>query len=312
MWKSDGKELTIDVRQISVIIPTLNRRHTLPRAIESVLRQTLVPNEIIVVDNGSRDGTIEMVESRYPSVRILHEESVGVSAARNCGIRIANGIWLALLDSDDEWSPNKLQKQMETYNKVGSSTRLIHTNEIWKRNGSLVSQMKKHKKSGGSIFNACLPRCCISPSSSLLRRDLFDDLGYFDTNLPACEDYDLWLRICAREQVCFVDEDLIIKHGGHEDQLSQKHWAMDRFRVYALEKLIRSEEISQENRTSAIEMLIQKILVLISGGLKRKNVDLVSFYSKKKAFWVDMCAGDQNTKVQQIQDIEKELDYYRE
>ena len=303
--------MTIDEQQISVIIPTLNRQHTLPRAIESVLRQTLAPNEIIVVDNGSRDGTIEMIESRYPSIRILHEEAVGVSAARNCGIRAANGLWLALLDSDDEWLPNKLYRQMESYINSSSSSRLIHTNEIWKKNNFLVNQMKKHKKSGGYIFNACLPRCCISPSSSLLRRDLFDDLGYFDTNLPACEDYDLWLRICAREKVFFVDEDLIVKHGGHDGQLSQKHWAMDRFRVYSLEKLIRSEEISQDNRTSAYEVLIEKILVLISGGLKRKNMDLVNFYLKKKSFWLDMNNGHQNTKVQKSGDIEKELDYYR-
>ena len=304
--------MKIEEQRTSVIIPTLNRWQTLPRAIDSVLSQTLIPHEIIVVDNGSRDGTVEMVESKYPSVQILQEKSVGVSAARNRGIRVATGTWIALLDSDDEWLPNKLQRQMESYINSNSSKRLIHTNEVWKKNNFPVNQMKKHKKSGGYIFNACLPICCISPSSSILRRDLFDEFGFFDENLPACEDYDLWLRICSKEEVLFIDENLIIKHGGHDDQLSHRYWGMDRFRVYSLEKLIDGGDLSLKNRTCAYEVLMAKLLVLISGGLKRNNINLVNFYEIKKNFWIDRRNGVQNKKDKQYNDLNKELDYYRE
>ena len=304
--------MKIEEQRTSVIIPTLNRWQTLPRAIDSVLSQTLIPHEIIVVDNGSRDGTVEMVESKYPSVQILQEKSVGVSAARNRGIRVATGTWIALLDSDDEWLPNKLQRQMESYINSNSSKRLIHTNEVWKKNNFPVNQMKKHKKSGGYIFNACLPICCISPSSSILRRDLFDEFGFFDENLPACEDYDLWLRICSKEEVLFIDENLIIKHGGHDDQLSHRYWGMDRFRVYSLEKLIDGGDLSLKNRTCAYEVLMAKLLVLISGGLKRNNINLVNFYETKKNFWIDRRNGVQNKKDKQYNDLNKELNYYRE
>ena len=304
--------MKVELEQISVVIPTLNRCFTLPRAIESVLQQALMPCEVIVVDNGSSDGTLELLKSKYPTVRILHEKKIGVSAARNTGIKAARGRWVALLDSDDEWLPNKLQRQIESYIDCGDSVRVIHTNELWIKNNLLVNQLKKHQKTGGNIFNQCLQLCCISPSSVLLRKDLFNDFGYFDENLPACEDYDLWLRICSEEEVLFVDENLIIKYGGHDDQLSHRYWAMDRFRVFSLEKLILSGELSLKNRTCAYEVLMAKLLVLINGGLKRKNMDLVSFYSKKKEFWIDRCNDDQNKKDKQYYVLNKELDYYRD
>ena len=137
--------MKIELEKISVVIPTLNRCFTLPRAIESVLRQTLMPCEVIVVDNGSSDGTLELIKSKYPTVRILHEKKIGVSAARNRGIKAAQGSWVALLDSDDEWLPNKLQRQIEGYINCGESVRVIHTNEHWRKNNLLVNQMKKHQ-----------------------------------------------------------------------------------------------------------------------------------------------------------------------
>ena len=304
--------MNLTEQKISVIIPTFNRCHTLPRALDSVLQQTLPSHEIIVVDNGSNDGTLDMVQSKYPSVKLLQEKKLGVSAARNKGIRAATGTWIALLDSDDEWLLNKLQRQIESYINYKNSIRIIHTNEIWKKNNLLVNQLKKHKKSGGNIFNSCLLLCCISPSSSLLKKELFEEFGYFDENLLACEDYDLWLRICSKEKVLFVDENLIIKHGGHNDQLSQKYWGMDRFRVYSLEKLICSGELSPENKASTCKVLIAKILVLIKGGLKRNNKNLINFYSTKKEFWVENCWDARLDHDTHFKNFGKGLDYYRD
>jgi glycosyltransferase involved in cell wall biosynthesis len=97
---------------ISVIIPTFNRIDVLPKAIESVLAQTIIPDEIIVVDDGSTDGTAEMIQSDYPKVSVLVQENAGVSSARNAGISVSKGDWIALLDSDDEWFQKKLERQM--------------------------------------------------------------------------------------------------------------------------------------------------------------------------------------------------------
>ena len=136
---------------VSVVIPTLNRSCLLKRAISSVLMQTVEPDEIIVVDNGSTDQTDIMVSSSFPTIKYLVEKKRGVSAARNKGIKFAQSNWVALLDSDDTWAPNKIEKQLQFANQ-NKDLRLIHTNEIWYRNGKLLNQMKKHKKSGGNIF----------------------------------------------------------------------------------------------------------------------------------------------------------------
>ena len=288
--------------RISVVVPTFNRCHALPKALNSVLRQSVQPIEIIVIDNNSQDNTLDEIRSNFPSIKLLVEKKQGVSAARNLGIRASIGNWVAFLDSDDEWLSNKLERQIEVCNNFSKSVRLIHTNEIWKKDNKLINQKKKHQKAGRNIFLACLSMCCISPSSVLLRKDVFEDLGYFDENLPACEDYDFWLRFCAKEDVFFIDENLIVKHGGHSDQLSRKYWAMDRFRVYSLEKLIITGDISLENKMASIKMLMFKLNVLIKGGLNRGNMPLIDFYSEKKNFWTNFVKDPQ--RAQQIRNVE--------
>ena len=220
---------------ISVIIPTLDRCELLRRALDSVLKQTKKPREIIVVDNGSKDNTHQMVTSLFSCVNYLKENKGGVSAARNKGILSAKSKWIALLDSDDVWKPKKLEKQI-TFHINNPKYRLIHTNEIWYRNGKFLNQHKKHEKSGGNIFKNSLSLCCVSPSSALLKKDIFNEYGYFDESLEVCEDYDMWIRISAKEEVGYIDDPLVIKHGGHSDQLSKKFWGMDRFRIECLEK----------------------------------------------------------------------------
>ena len=262
---------------ISVIIPTYNRAHTLSRAVESVLVQSLRADEIVIVDDGSEDHTAELVRRRFPQCRYVHQLNQGVSAARNCGIRAAKGDWIALLDSDDAWLPDKLQRQCRQL-QDNPQYRLCHTDEIWIRHGVRVNPMQKHAKSGGWIYQRCLPLCVISPSAVLLHRSLLDEAGLFDTALPACEDYDLSLRNCAREPVLYIDEPLITKYGGHPDQLSHKHWGMDRFRIQALEKSIQSGGLLAEDRSAAIAMLIHKAGILAQGAEKRNLTQRVRYY----------------------------------
>ncbi|MET0085266.1 MAG: glycosyltransferase family A protein [Sedimenticola sp.] len=254
--------------QISVIIPTHNRADLLERALKSVQGQTLPPLEVIVVDDGSEDHTREMVSEKFPRVRYLHQPNRGVSSARNLGISEARGDWIALLDSDDEWLPSKLASQ-KTRLESQPGHHICHTEEIWIRNGKRVNQMKKHTKQGGAIFQHCLPLCVISPSSVLIHKSVFREVGLFDESLPACEDYDLWLRICARYPVTYVEQPQIVKYGGHEDQLSHRHWGMDRFRLHALEKIITSGDIEGEDLEAAKAMLAHKAEILAKGAEKR-------------------------------------------
>ncbi len=222
---------------ISVIIPTWNRASRLASALQSVFAQRLPPAEVIVVDDGSTDDTHRLVHSQFPQIHYIYQQHNGVSSARNTGIKAATGDWIALLDSDDRWLPEKLELQSESI-RARPEYKICHCDEIWIRNGKRVNPMKKHAKRGGNIFRHCLPLCVISPSAVMIQRDLLTEIGLFDERLPACEDYDLWLRISALHPVLYVDKPLIIKDGGHSDQLSRHYWGMDRFRIQALEKIL--------------------------------------------------------------------------
>jgi len=265
------------VPSVSVVIPTFNRSDSLIRALVSVGAQTRPPTEIIVVDDGSIDGTREKVGRDFPEVTLIQQSNSGVSAARNRGIRESASQWIAFLDSDDEWKPEKLAKQLAELARDGN-TPLCHTNEIWMRNGRRVNEGKRHAKAGGRIFQRCLPLCVISPSASVIRRSLFDEIGYFDESLPVCEDYDMWLRICARYPVAFVEEPLTIKNGGHADQLSRSYAAMDQYRIQAIEKILDEGILESGDREAAIKMLREKIEVYVDGANKRGRADEVKRY----------------------------------
>lgn len=259
---------------ISVIIPSFNRASTLPRALDSVLLQKLENHEfeVLLIDDGSNDETRKLVTQGYPKVTYLYQENRGVSAARNLGIKNARGEWLAFLDSDDEWLPDKLATQIKALEEC--QLKVCHTEEIWVRNGVRVNQMNKHKKHGGWIYENCLPMCAMSPSSIVIHRSVFESVGDFDESLPACEDYDLWLRICAAYEVCFIDTPLLRKYGGHDDQLSRQYWGMDRFRVNALEKILNSSSLNAEQVAVTKDTMIKKYQILLNGALKHGNTSL--------------------------------------
>jgi len=270
--------------KISVIIPTFNRIDLLQRAINSVLNQSIKPYDIIVVDDGSTDGTSNMIQQKYKSIKLIQQKNSGVSAARNNGIKLGGGNWIALLDSDDEWKKNKLEEQVKKL-KDNPKYEFCHTNEIWIRNGIRVNQKKKHKKYGGFIFDKCLDICRISPSSVLLNKNIFNHVGWFNDNLPVCEDYDLWLRITADFEILFIDKPLIVKYGGHNDQLSHSVEAIERFRIKALENLLENSDLSKKNRIHAVETIIKKLNIYLNGLVKRKKQNEVKKIAEKIKSW---------------------------
>ena len=262
--------------QISVVIPTYNRWPLLARAVESVLEQTQPATQILIVDDGSTDNTDKHLKTRFGSrITLLKQTNQGVSCARNAAIKQADGDWIALLDSDDEWLPAKLEKQRQAVADVEDAV-LVHSDEIWIRNGTRVNAGKKHQKRGGCIYEHCLPLCCISPSAALINKKVLLQLGGFDENLPACEDYDLWLRLCANYPVIYIDEPLLNKYGGHDDQLSTKYWGMDRFRIIALEKILASNCLSPVNRKLTLVTLLRKAQIMLKGAVKHNNHSMIN------------------------------------
>lgn len=253
---------------VSVIIPTFNRGYCLAESIRSVLDQSFTDFELIVVDDGSTDNTPEIMRS-FPGIHpVWLPENRGVSFARNRGLEQAKGEWIAFLDSDDLWEPLKLETQMQ-WVKRHREFHAVYTDEIWIRNGVRVNPMNKHRKHSGDIFHFCLPLCIVSPSSVILRAELLREVGGFDESMPVCEDYDLWLRIAKQYLFHFIEEKLIVKRGGHEDQLSRKFWGMDRWRVHALEKLLKENRLNEKQRDGVVAMLIEKCRVLVIGYDKR-------------------------------------------
>lgn len=238
------------------------------RAIDSVLNQTRRADELIVVDDGSIDKTSDIIKEYGRDVKYIRQENLGVSAARNHGIKSARGDWLAFLDSDDEWLPEKLANAI-LFQKQNPQYRIFQCEEIWMRNNRRVNPKQKHKKSGGWIFRESLPLCIVSPSAVMIERGLFDKVGLFDENFPVCEDYDLWLRILRKYPIGLDERPGIIKYGGHSDQLSHKYWGMDFYRVLAMEKHLNDPGLDVSVRKMILKEVVHKLLVLYNGSQKR-------------------------------------------
>jgi glycosyltransferase involved in cell wall biosynthesis len=252
---------------VSVIIPVFNRARTIERALTSVLSQSFTDWEIIVVDDGSSDDSAAVCKAwleQHAQGRsvFLQTSNRGVSSARNLGVAHAQSEWLAFLDSDDEWLPLKLDRQM-ILTEAGFAW--IHGEEIWIRHGVRVNPMRKHAKSGGRIFKRCVDLCCVSPSAALIRKKVFETLGPFREDFPVCEDYDLWLKFAARFEAGFITKPVVIKYGGHDDQLSRQFTAMDYFRCKSLIEHLDSSYINEDERLHLATGLVEKCDILVKG-----------------------------------------------
>ncbi len=261
---------------VSIVIPTYNRASYLAEAVQCVLDQTYFQKpsqqhefEILIIDDGSTDKTGRLLASWPKQVKYYFQEHSGVSRARNHGLELARGDFIAFLDSDDLWLKDKIGVQM-SFMKAFPEAKVCYTEEIWIKKGVWANPKKKHKKYSGWIFDKVLPLCLISLSSALFRREVFDIIGMFDESLPACEDYDFGLRLAQKFPVYLISKPLIIKRGGHPNQLSRKYWGMDRFRIEALEKMLRLG-LSPEQERLVRQEIVRKARILVGGFLKRNK-----------------------------------------
>jgi glycosyltransferase involved in cell wall biosynthesis len=257
---------------VSVVIPTHDRLGMLRQAVASVERQTFRSFELIVVDDASTDGTWSWLATRPDLCALRHEVRQGPAAARNHGAALAAGRYLAFLDSDDLFLPDKLTQQVALL-EVEPSLGLCHSDEIWLRSGRELRQKEKHEKRGGHIFDHCLPLCRISPSAAVIRRAVFEELGGFDEALEVAEDYELWLRLTCRYPVGFIAEPLTVKRGGHPDQLSQKYGQIEKFRIEALRRVLLRAPLEPAQRRAALETLRAKCEIYARGCEKRGRTE---------------------------------------
>lgn len=262
---------------VSVIIPTHNRLAFLKDAVTSVGAQSFRSVELIIVDDGSTDGTADWLKSGVSDdLRVIHQSNQGVSSARNTGIKASTGELIAFLDSDDTWLPEKLALQVRFF-QTHPAAQICQTGEIWIRNGVRVNPGKRHRKESGMIFERSLALCLVSPSAVMMRRSLLDEVGLFDESLPACEDYDLWLRILWKYPVELLDPPLVVKRGGHADQLSRMP-ELDKFRIRSISKILDCGCLSACQREAAISMLETKCAIYAAGCHRRGRIAEAAAY----------------------------------
>ncbi len=261
---------------VSVIIPTFNRLGFLKEAVESVEKQSCRDFELIIVDDGSTDSTGGYLKG-FPAKYIRLEHSGFPGRVRNAGAKAAEGKYLAFLDSDDLWEPEKLARQIE-YLAANPKIEICHTREVWLRNGRVVSQSKQRHKRSGNIFNHALKKCIIGPSTVMLSSRLFAETGGFREDMEIAEDYELWLRITNGYEVGYIDEPLVVKRGGHRDQLSERYGQIEIFRIKALQKNLEAGIFHGENKILAGREMARKCRIYGSGALKRGKVEEGEYY----------------------------------
>ncbi|MFC1570255.1 glycosyltransferase family 2 protein [Candidatus Omnitrophota bacterium] len=262
----------------SVIIPTYNRCKFLEVAVPSVLDQTFGDLELIVIDDGSSDGTREFLSNLGSDrLKYVYQDNSGVSSARNRGLKEAAGRFIAFLDSDDWWTLDKLEKTAQYIERFPEIS-IFHTKEVWYKGGKLLDHKKKHLKPTGNVYKKALPLCCISISTAVIKRNVFDAVGTFDERLEACEDYDFWLRATNKFEVKLIPEKLTLKDGGRPDQLSSSVWGLDRFRIKALEKMLSSGSLDPDNYKATFTELEKKCEIFAVGCEKRGKKSDAGYY----------------------------------
>jgi glycosyltransferase involved in cell wall biosynthesis len=201
--------------KVSVVIPTYNRAHLISRAIQSVLNQTYQDFEIIIVDDGSKDNTEEVVKNlndnriRY----IRHNTNKGASAARNTGIKASKGEYIAFQDSDDKWFPDKLEQQVKAFDKVPSKVGVVYSGFYRIEGDNKIYIPSAHiAQKEGNIHNELLRRNFIGTPAVLIKKECFENAEYFDETLPALEDWNLWIELSKYYLFKYVNKPLLYSY----------------------------------------------------------------------------------------------------
>ena len=251
-------------------------------AVASVLAQTVRGFSLVVVDDGSTDATAAAARAAVAGATIpcavVTQPGRGVAAARNAGVRATTEPWIAFLDSDDLWMPAKLERQL-AWAATHPTMRLNQTEERWLDGGRHRNPRAWHRKEE-RVFRRSVARCLVSPSAVMIARDLYDRTGGFDETFPVCEDYEYWLRITAHEPVGLVPETLVVKRGGHRDQLSRSTWGLDRWRVAALVKLFATTALDDDDHALVRATVVEKCAILAAGAERRGRVDEADRYRR--------------------------------
>ncbi|MDH3973179.1 MAG: glycosyltransferase [Deltaproteobacteria bacterium] len=216
---NDRHNTTMNYPVVSIVIPTFNRAHLLGLAINTVLSQTYRNFDLIIVDDASADNTEDIVNS-FNDNRIRycrHEKNRGGSAARNTGIKAARGEYIAFLDDDDEWLPRKLEQQVAKFSESSEKVGLIYCGYACVYQDRVVSEIIPKLK--GSIYRETLQSCILGGPTAIVKRECFDKSGFFDEDLKACQDWDLWIRIAKLYDFDFVPE-ILAKYTLHGNQVS--------------------------------------------------------------------------------------------
>lgn len=205
------------IPKVSVVIPTYNQARFVVEAIESVLNQTFQDLKIIVVDDGSTDDTKEALKKFGSKICYIYQENQGDAAARNTGIRAAKGEFIAFLDHDDLWLPDKLSIQMDAFSK-NKEIGLVYTDYVVFGQGREPSKSDKVRYSGW-VFNQLFKHIFILSSGVVYKKECFNNCGLFDETFSVSSDYDMWLRISAEYKFLFIDRPLF-KRRMHSANLS--------------------------------------------------------------------------------------------
>lgn len=212
--------------KVSVIIPTYNRAKLIRRAVDSVLSQSYKDYEIIIVDDGSTDNTKEILANYDGSIRYIYKNNEGISATRNRGIKEAKGEFIAFLDSDDEWLPDKLALQadlLEKNKKLG----LVCSKMIILNGNSEKIGMKPEQKTGEDFRELLEIGGDLPTSTVMVRKECFDKVGVFDELLPPMEDFEMWVRIASKYDIYTVPDKIFALYYRHDQQITS-----DKFKVY--------------------------------------------------------------------------------
>ncbi len=294
---------------VTVVVPTCNRKEFVTQALHSVLSQTYRNFEIVVVDDGSTDGTaahvlrtfgaeakaVEIVSHRNPAalnpfyhkftslgipVRYQYHLNRGLGAARNRGIRHARGSYIAFLEAEDLWETGHLRAQVD-FLQAHPGARVTRVGEHPAKEGPRLRRARRGEPASGNVFAQALEEAPAGISCAVIHRSCFTECGEFDENMPSCEDYDLWLRLAARFPVFYVSGPEVARRTPRPDG-SQHAWTSDRFRVYSLEKSFQSGQLDPEQRFLVSQALVRRCERLVEGYRRQKSEERANFYERKR------------------------------